>query len=134
MGDVAERITLMLHELKVQRGINQSQVAQALGLKKSAVNKWASGATSSPTAENLFMLEDLFGYSARWLATGEGPRYAAQVREKAAEYAIHEKVENGDLLDLSALPAKARTVVRATVHALEQPEDDDPVNPKAAAL
>jgi transcriptional regulator with XRE-family HTH domain len=74
MGTLTERIRLVLSEIARERGLNASQVAAAVGATKSAVSKWTTGGTLQLRAEYLFALEDQFGYSARWIRTGRGPR------------------------------------------------------------
>lgn len=51
-----------------------SSVARELKISPEAVLMWMDGTTKTIKAENIFKLADLTGFSARWLATGDGPR------------------------------------------------------------
>jgi len=51
----------------------RAQLARTLGVSPGAISKYFSGKSGlSPT--NVFLAADLFGVSARWLATGRGPK------------------------------------------------------------
>lgn len=52
----------------------QVEIAAACGVTKATVNDWMQGRTRNIRPENLFALADALGVSARWLATGKGPR------------------------------------------------------------
>jgi transcriptional regulator with XRE-family HTH domain len=125
MDSMATRIDEILKELKKTRDISPAQIARQIGVDKGAVSKWVSGATKNMKNHHLFLFEDLYGYSARWIATGEGPRMVSAVREQAAEYVIRERVAQGELLDIAELPTKARSVLRAAIHAFEEPNGVD---------
>ncbi|WP_045860340.1 helix-turn-helix domain-containing protein [Teredinibacter purpureus] len=53
-------------------GLTQRQLGERLGCSGSAVAQWETGETANIRLEYLFLLADISGYSARWLATGRG--------------------------------------------------------------
>lgn len=127
--DLTGRLIQVLRELK-ERGVSQVEIAQRLGLSKTAISNWKMGAVQNLKHENLYGFEDIYGYSARWIATGKGPKMVAQVQEQAAQYVISKKVASGELLDISRLSSKAKSALEATVRAF----DDDPDCPQESSL
>ena len=55
----------------------QTDLARACGVKPSAVSQWISDKTK-PSCINIFHIEAYTGFSARWIALGEGPEKADQ--------------------------------------------------------
>ena len=55
-----------IRELRLQKNLTQSQVAQRLGITKNAVNSWEKGA-SSPTLKNVAELAGILGVSTDYL-------------------------------------------------------------------
>ncbi|MGY6214957.1 helix-turn-helix domain-containing protein [Methylolobus aquaticus] len=117
MNTMAERIKLICDELERERGMTRERVATALNVSKSAVSKWEGGQTKNLKNEHLFLFEDRFGYSARWIATGQGPQRAADVREVMCRDYLADKLTSGDMIDISALPPEAKSALEATVDA-----------------
>lgn len=70
-----ERIQLILALEKM----SQAAFARAIGVSRATVREWLSTRSKAPRPEVLFEIEDKFGYSARWLATGEEPMMALQI-------------------------------------------------------
>jgi len=68
------RIAFALHSA----GHDSPSAAKELGCSRPAIDQWISGATKNLKSEFLFALEDLTGFSARWIALGKGPRTAHQ--------------------------------------------------------
>jgi len=59
-----------------ERGESVAGLAAHCGVSHNAARKWIAGESHSPTPKHIFALADRLGVSARWLATGEGPREA----------------------------------------------------------
>lgn len=57
----------------IQAPVNQAEIAKKLGVSRPTITQWKNGDTKNLRMENLFALADVTGFSARWLATGEGP-------------------------------------------------------------
>lgn len=70
LNTVHERVT---HAIE-KSGHNASSAARELGCTPEAVLQWMNGTTKNIRPVNLFALADLTGFSARWLATGDGPQ------------------------------------------------------------
>lgn len=51
-----------------------ADLAKVVGVSPAAIHQWLSGASKGPKPENLFLAADHLGVSARWLATGAGPK------------------------------------------------------------
>lgn len=97
MTNMSSRIA----EIIKDEELTLEQFATRLGVTKSAVSKWITGATKDLRNEHLFAIEDEYGVSARWIVTGAGPRRVAGVRECSPTYspqtvAIAELVETLD--------------------------------------
>lgn len=54
-------------------GKRKGQIAEECGVSPSSVTQWISGESKSLKPENLFALASATGFSAQWLAVGEGP-------------------------------------------------------------
>lgn len=54
-------------------GKRKSEIAAACGVSPSAVTQWLSGESKSLRPDSIFALAKVTGFSARWLAIGEGP-------------------------------------------------------------
>lgn len=54
-------------------GLKKGEIAAACKVANSAVTQWISGESKSLKPENLFALAKVTGFSAKWLAVGEGP-------------------------------------------------------------
>ncbi len=71
-----------LKEVIAEKGIKPADLIRWCKISKSAVSQWKSGRTK-PTPANIFKIADQTGYSARWLATGEGPKQVKDENEDA---------------------------------------------------
>lgn len=74
---VNKRLVMTTKEERIREAINgsgntPSSIADRLGCTPQAVNQWMSGDTKNIKNDLLFGLEDITGYSARWITTGEG--------------------------------------------------------------
>jgi transcriptional regulator with XRE-family HTH domain len=69
-----------------QSGLSYEAFGKKLGVSKQAVSNWISGDIKDLRMERLFKIEDEFGYSARWLATGKGPMQAGQIEDRHSKY------------------------------------------------
>lgn len=55
-------------------GISVAHAARELEITRPAIDQWIDGRTLNIKNELLFKLADITGHSARWIATGTGPR------------------------------------------------------------
>lgn len=65
---IGARVETILQET----GLRASQIADALGVSRSAISQTLNGGGMTP--ENVFKLADFTKYEARWIATGIGPK------------------------------------------------------------
>lgn len=81
-----ERITEALDNC----GKKRESVATAIGVSAATLSQWSSGETKNLRLDNLFKLEDETGYSARWIAIEDGPKYrineVTSVQERKPAY------------------------------------------------
>lgn len=74
--DIRERIRAVID----RKGLSVRKVSLAAGLSDSALHKFLSGSTNSPTLETVDKLADALGVDPRWLAYGEGdPEMASDI-------------------------------------------------------
>ena len=67
---LSERVSMVLKET----GFSQAKLAKLADVSRARVNQWLSSKPSeSMSPDAAFKLEDNTEYSARWLATGDGP-------------------------------------------------------------
>jgi len=106
MTTLADRINQIMQET----GYTLQQLGDMAGVTLQAVAQWRTGQTSNIRMENLFRLADRCGYSARWIATGEGPRFPAAEKDPRC------------LLDIEELSEDQRAIIRAVVDASKKQE------------
>ncbi len=58
-------------------GKHQKDLAKLVGVKGASISQWTKGDTKNFRPENLFRFSDVTGYSARWLAIGDGQKLVA---------------------------------------------------------
>ena len=68
-----QRIT----EARLFAGLTKSALARELGVTHTAVGLWESGDTKNLKNDHLYKLAEITGYSAQWLATGEGDKFSS---------------------------------------------------------
>ena len=81
---IADRLQWVWEDLSARLAphrLTQADFGDPLGVTGAAVGQWLSGSTKQPTAEKLFAIEDNYGYTARWIATGKGARTVGLARE-----------------------------------------------------
>lgn len=112
LNTVSSRLTWVIKDLTRKRGVrvSQAEFGKPLGVSGSAVGQWLAGTTASPTPERLFAIEDAYGYTARWISTGKGPRTVEASQE---------------LLSLAARIAALPPAKRAAIEALMAPDDPE---------
>lgn len=64
----SERLQYIVDQL----GIDYTTLGRYAGVSKQAARKWCTGESKGLNMKNLFKIEAMTGYSARWIATGEG--------------------------------------------------------------
>lgn len=69
-------------------GHTATSAARELGCTPEAVLQWMNGTTKNIRPINLFPLADITGYSARWIATGDGPQIE-RYNNAAIQHVVH---------------------------------------------
>jgi transcriptional regulator with XRE-family HTH domain len=94
-GTIASRLREVVEA--VAQG-NNAQFGRALGVSGQIVGQWLDGTVKNPVAYRLFEIEDRFGYSARWLATGERPKFVKNPDQRRREICrLSEALSEGKL-------------------------------------
>ncbi|UZR29057.1 XRE family transcriptional regulator [Methylococcus mesophilus] len=78
METIGERIAFA----RKAAGLSQEELGAKLGVTKAAVSNWETGATKSPTPDNVLGVAKATGYRIEWLITGKEPREAEYSRRK----------------------------------------------------
>ena len=78
--DLHDRIT----EAREAAGLSKSELARRMGLSRASVSAWETGAVKNLKNEHLFTLSEITGYSAKWIATGEGEKKRSVASAKVA--------------------------------------------------
>jgi len=79
MSTLQDRIA----EIMAATGKQVGEIADITGVTSSAVTQWKDGPTKSIKTGPATKLEEATGYSARWIATGEGAKLAGPVQSRA---------------------------------------------------
>lgn len=74
MNTLADRIKA----LRIEKGINQSDLAKRMAVTRSAVSQWESGLTKSMDGAKLVTMARILDVSSEWLATGKGDKMVAE--------------------------------------------------------
>lgn len=107
MGTKGDRIK----EARKSTGLDQPALARLVGVTKQAVSHWETGRTKDIKNMTFARISEVTGYSARWLATGQGPK-----KEKGGAGISS---ESGDLVrKIETLTPDERAVIRAVVERL----------------
>jgi transcriptional regulator with XRE-family HTH domain len=111
-----------IHEARKAAGLTQKELGQKMGVSHAAVGGWERGESKNLRLENLFNLEDITGYSARWISTGEGNKLVAAAPKGRSVYYLSDREsaiieayrqsENDDKAD-SGPPGRKVTGMRA---------------------
>jgi len=68
----------------IDAGFTRTEIARAAKKSQSAVTQWLSGDTKELKSDSAAGIQAVTGFSAVWLATGSGPRMAADTSNVAA--------------------------------------------------
>jgi transcriptional regulator with XRE-family HTH domain len=69
-----------LKQLRAEKGLNQEQLAEAMGLSRQSISKWEQG-TSTPDIDNFVKLSEIYGVPIEALLKGE-PVESAKAEQK----------------------------------------------------
>lgn len=67
----------------IDAGFTRTQIANAAKKSQSAVTQWLSGDTKVLKSDSAAGLQTVTGFSAAWLATGQGPQMVAEISNTA---------------------------------------------------
>lgn len=81
-NDLSDRINEILDET----GISPAKLARVADVSSTTVMLWRNGTTKEIKMSNAVPISRLYGYSAEWITTGQGPKFSS-VKETRADYA-----------------------------------------------
>lgn len=64
-------LTCRIRTARRRAGLSQQQLAQAVGVGRSAVSQWERMGGTAPSTQNLYLVAEVLGISFTWLAFGE---------------------------------------------------------------
>lgn len=86
MQTISDRINIIIG---TECGGKAVDFASRLGINSASISMWRSGKTT-PSAQTIQHISDIFGFNRDWIATGEGdPRSLAPVEKQVIEYLSH---------------------------------------------
>lgn len=92
-----------IKEARLESGFSQEALGDRVGVSKGAVSQWESGNTKNLKMENLFGIEDVTGYSAKWLAVGKGEKKLADLIKPIEPQALKGELDGLTNADLAIL-------------------------------
>ena len=87
--NTSDRIALR----RVELGLSQAELASAIGVTVTVVNRWERRGCSPPTVRNIEALAEALAVEPGWLAFGAGPKTSAAVKRAYAELAAEGEAE-----------------------------------------
>lgn len=113
-----------LRESRHAAGLTQEQLADRLGLTRSAVGQWESDKLQTcPSTEHLLSLAEQLDVSFEWLATGRGHMHNHYIAQPTAAY-TNEVLTPKERLFINrfrALNERKRQVMQDLLELLESP-------------
>lgn len=110
---LGDRLRIALKEA----GKTQQELADYLGISKSAVSAQMLGSTKEISAKNLFRAARFLGVEPEWLGTGKGPRTPgerlATEATEAADLEVRQIVKK-----ITALPPKSRHALKTFLESI----------------
>lgn len=70
-----------LRAAREEAGLNQSELARAVGVTRGAVSQWESGTVDNLRNQHLFAVCEAVGVNPKWLALGAGDRHTRTVKK-----------------------------------------------------
>lgn len=70
-----------LKRLRIERGLSQERLSEALGLSRQSISKWEQG-NSAPDIDNVKKLSEFFGVSVDSIINGEPDKFIVEPREE----------------------------------------------------
>lgn len=88
-----------LREVMDGAGLKKLQFAKVAGVSSGAVTQWLDGTTKAIKSNKAANLQAATGYSAVWIATGEGEKMVATAPARPGDYATPGAMEIAYLYD-----------------------------------
>jgi SOS-response transcriptional repressor LexA len=74
-----------IRHIREKLALSQEEFGKRIGVTKAAVSQWESGEIKNYRNAHLFAIQNLTGYSAEWIVTGEGSERSKSQRKGAGE-------------------------------------------------
>ena len=86
MSTLADRIK----ERLLATGLSNAQLAKAAKVRQPTAHNWGSGKTKAIKGEPLLAAAIALGVNPKWLATGQGPKFPAELSDAATRHEIRD--------------------------------------------
>ena len=105
-------ISTRILSARMKASLTQAQLAQRLGIHRSAVAQWELGSTN-PSLMHLTQIADIVGVRLDWLATGRGVARGGQttLRSRSAIGQARNEFETQCLLSFRRIPSHKHPLV-----------------------
>jgi transcriptional regulator with XRE-family HTH domain len=128
-------IGLRIQQVRKELGLSQAALAEAIEKKTDArasrnqVSQWETARAPSPQDSMIKAIASVLGVSARWLATGDGPRDGDDAIDRAVQVACW-------AVDVRKVgpPGLAKAILQVREALAEDPEASDRVLARIARL
>ena len=116
-----------IKEARESAKLSKSELARAMGLSRASISAWETGAVKNLKNEHLFNLSRITGFSARWLATGQGPK------ERDASTTTVAYLPNSGHIDRAPVAKSDNNELEFTGH-MDAWDSDTPLDPDEVEL
>jgi|APAra7269096979_1048534.scaffolds.fasta_scaffold10626_2 transcriptional regulator with XRE-family HTH domain len=110
-----------IRRLRANAKLSQSELANLVGVKRSAVAQWESETGTHPSVEHLSKLAVATGVTFEWLATGRGPDTSNSIEADSTALSsdfAQDLIESRVLELVRRLPAKKQLIACKLIEAL----------------
>ena len=87
-------------EARLSAGYNQPELGKIIGVTKGAISQWEKGDVKNLKNHHLFSLSKATGYSAEWIATGNGPRLVSSAEGADNDQNVEPGISNAGKVPL----------------------------------
>ncbi len=101
-----------LNTIIIEQGLKQKEFASALKISESYISNILNGKRTALSASLAALIEEIYGYNAKWLLSGDEPKYIRSEKSTSSviRSRIIEDVKTMDDAELSAVLAFIRSL------------------------
>src|SRR5688572_23809274 len=103
-SDEGKALGLRIRRYRIDKGLNQTELATAAGLSKTYISELESGAGRRPSADVLLRISDALGVTiADLLGRSVRPKASSDIPSGLAEFAEREGLNQADVMMLASI-------------------------------